>query len=141
MEGISEKIKIGLVDDHELLGRALAKEISKLGYNVTLRSLNGQNMIKDLASIQAEKIPDIMIVDINMPVMDGFETVGWLRTNYPNIKIMILNMFNDERRILKMFKLGVNAYLTKDISTEELSVALQSLSIRGAIIPNLLPTN
>ncbi len=81
-------VKIGLVDDHILIEGALANVINSFnGYFVSLVADNGKEFIEKLNS---ENIPEILILDLSMPEMDGHETTHWISKNHPEIKILIL---------------------------------------------------
>ena len=121
----TRKIEVAIADDHSLLRNALAKLINTFdGYSIVIEADNG----KDLRNrILQQGIPDIVMLDINMPEMDGFETTQWLHKTYPQVKIMALSMLSDERTIIKMFRLGAKGYLLKNTDPEELKKALDSL--------------
>jgi DNA-binding NarL/FixJ family response regulator len=72
-------------------------------------------------------VPDIVLLDVNMPEMDGFETTQWLHKNYPHIRVLALSMLSDEKTIIKMFRLGAKGYLLKNAEPTELREALDSL--------------
>ena len=72
--------KIALVDDHVLLRKGLADLVSNQGYNVLFEGGNGKEFCEKL---QKENLPDLVLLDINMPVMDGYETALWIKRNYP----------------------------------------------------------
>ena len=79
------------------------------------------------ALIQQHRVPDIVLLDVNMPEMDGFETTRWLHKNYPQIKVLVLSMLSDEKTIIKMFRLGAKGYLLKNTDPEELKKALDAI--------------
>jgi two-component system, NarL family, invasion response regulator UvrY len=120
-----KKIQVAITDDHTLLRNALARVINSFeGYTVLLEADNG----KDLRNkITKHLVPDIVLLDVNMPEMDGFETTQWLRKNYPFIKILALSMLSDEKTIIKMFRLGATGYLLKNTDSEELKKALDAV--------------
>ena len=72
-------------------------------------------------------MPDIVLLDVNMPEMDGFETTQWIHKTYPQIKVLALSMFSDEKTIIKMFRVGAKGYLLKNTDADELKKALDSL--------------
>jgi len=120
-----KKIEVAIADDHALMRSALARLINTFeGYNVIMEADNG----KDLrARIMKHVIPDIVLLDVNMPEMDGFETTQWLYKNYPQIKVLALSMMSDERTIIKMFRLGAKGYLLKNTDPTELKRALDAV--------------
>ncbi|MBS1687755.1 MAG: response regulator transcription factor [Bacteroidetes bacterium] len=124
-------IKVALVDDHQLFRKGLVSLI-KLSTNDTVSILfeagNGNELRKKL---DADVQPDIIIMDINMPEMDGFQSVIWLKEHFPFIKVLIVSMINKEESILKMLKLGVKGYLSKDVEPKELAEALNSIANKG----------
>ena len=116
---------MAIADDHALLRNALANLINTFdGYHIIFEADNG----KDLRNrIQQHLVPDVVLLDVNMPEMDGFETTIWLHKNYPHIKILALSMLSDEKTIIKMFRLGAKGFLLKNAEPAELREALDSL--------------
>lgn len=125
MAKTGKKIQVAIADDHSLLRSALAKLINTFeGYSIIIEADNG----KDLrAKMMQHLMPEVVLLDVNMPEMDGFETTQWLHKNYPHIKILALSMLSDERTIIKMFRLGAKGYLLKNTDPAELKEALDSI--------------
>lgn len=120
-----KKIKVAIADDHILLRAALAKLVNAIeGYAVLFEADNGKDV---KANIQQHHVPDIVLLDVNMPEMDGFETTVWLHKNYPHIKVLVLSMLSDEKTIIKMFRLGAKGYLLKNADPDEFKKALDSI--------------
>jgi two-component system, NarL family, invasion response regulator UvrY len=121
----NKKIQVAIADDHSLLRSALARLVNSFdGYTVLLEADNG----KDLRNkIMKHLVPDVVLLDVNMPEMDGFETTQWLRKNYPFIKILALSMLSDEKTIIKIFRLGATGYLLKNTDADELKKALDAV--------------
>lgn len=121
----NKTIQVAIADDHVLLRGALAALVSSFdGYTIMFEADNG----KDLRSkIQQHQVPEVVLLDVNMPEMDGFETTQWLHKNYPFIKVLVLSMLSDEKSIIKMFRLGAKGYLLKNTDAEELKKALDSI--------------
>jgi DNA-binding NarL/FixJ family response regulator len=123
-------IKIGLVDDHQLFIKSLDLMISSLeGFRVVLTASDGlmlQQRIKE-----AQELPDLILVDVDMPRMNGIETTHWLRIYYPEIKPIALSMSNHETVIIKMIKEGCKTYLLKDTHPAELERALRAVYAHG----------
>lgn len=130
------KHTIIIVDDHALVASSIADLINKLpNYEITFIAKNG----KDLQSILANKknIPDIILLDINMPIMDGFQTMEWLSLNLTT-PVLALTMNDDEQSIIKMIKLGAKGYLVKDTNTNELIIALDNIIQKGFYYSDLV---
>lgn len=120
-----KKTQVAIIDDHVLLRNALARLVNSFeNYTVIIESDNGKKLKEEILT---HKLPDIILLDVNMPEMDGFETTHWLHKNYPQIKILALSMFSDERTIIKMFRLGAKGYLLKNTDPAELKTALDSV--------------
>lgn len=119
------KIKVIVADDHVLLRNALSRLVNSLeGYEVLAEADNGKDLKQ---KINQHLVPDIVLLDVNMPEMDGFETTQWLHKNYPHIRVLVLSMLSDERTIIRMFRLGANGYLLKNTDPEELKKALDTI--------------
>ena len=118
-----------LADDHILLRDALAKLINSFPqFSVIAVSANGSEVIK---TIEDGKVPDIVVLDLNMPIVDGFETAAWLKANHPQIKILILTMYDSEIALIRLLQVGVRGFLKKDIHPLELKDALLAVSDNG----------
>lgn len=123
-------IRIGVVDDHLLFVESLVSLLESIGlFKVTVKATNGLDLQEKIKIAKA--IPHIIIIDVNMPVMDGYHTTLWLRTNYPDIKCIALSMNGDDVSIIKMIKAGCCAYLLKDIHPEQLERAIHSVYKKG----------
>ncbi len=128
---ISTTLKPGvvLVDDHVLLRSGLASLIRGFGeYEVVFEACDGKDLIRQLKD---SRRPDIVLLDINMPEMDGYETACWLRRNYPEIKVLALSMYDTDSSIVRMLKNGVKGYIVKDIDACELRLALDTVIDKG----------
>ncbi|MGB3345368.1 MAG: response regulator transcription factor [Aequorivita sp.] len=125
-----KKHTVAIVDDHSLFAGSLAKLINSFpDFRVLFQAKNGMELQQRLAD--NSELPTIILLDINMPVMDGFETATWLKENHPKIKFLALSMEDDEQTILKMLRKGAKGYLLKDIHPEILNNALCELMERG----------
>lgn len=127
------KLKIALVDDHILLRDALINVINNFSNcEITIRAANGVDLIEQL---QTCSVPDIIILDLNMPLMDGYETSCWLKHHYPQISILVLSMFDSEVTLIRLLQLGVKAFLKKDTHPNELKHAIKSITTDGYYYP------
>jgi len=123
------QIKLIIADDHVLLRDALATLINNFdGCKVLDAASNGSELIKVLDSGVK---PDLIILDLNMPVMDGYVTANWLRANRPEIKILILTMFDSEVPLIRLLKTGVRGFLKKDIHPNDLKTAILTVAQDG----------
>ena len=122
-------IKIMLVDDHIVLRDALANLLNKSeDIHVLQSAANGKECI-DL--VTKGIVPDVLILDLNMPVMDGFETTSMLCKNHPAIRILVLTMYDSEIALIRLLQEGVRGFLKKDIHPVELHNAIISVSQEG----------
>ncbi len=124
------KIKIGLVDDHQLFLKSLSLLLETLPhFEVVTEALHGEDLRQKLPRLP--ETPDILLIDVNMPVMDGFETTRWLADHYPAIRLAALSMSDKDQAIIKMFRAGCCAYLLKDTHPAELEKALLQIHEKG----------
>jgi len=129
MPGI-QAMRLALVDDHKLFRKGLITLIEMVCKDccILFEADNGLDLQEKL--VRGNE-PDIILLDVKMPLMDGFESVHWLKTNFPNIKILIVSMIEKEESIVRMLKLGVKGYLNKDVEPKELGEALYSIMNKG----------
>jgi two-component system, NarL family, invasion response regulator UvrY len=132
MNPTNPQIKLAIVDDHNLFRKGLIKLIN-LGdkdnkYTVLFEAENG-NDLKD--KLTRKSLPDIILMDIEMPDMDGYEAVAWLQKFHPTINILVVSMFEEKDPILRMLRMGVKGYLSKDIEVEDMHTALEEITSKG----------
>lgn len=119
-----------IVDDHSLFAQALENFINTFdGYRVLYTVKNGDEFCRELKL--ASRAPDIALIDINMPVMNGIETTRWLTRNFPAIKVLALSMDDDEHTIISMLRAGAKGYLLKDINPAILQEAFREVMDKG----------
>lgn len=120
---------IYLADDHIVLRNGLALLINDFdNCEVVGKGANGQDLLNDL---EKGLSPTLLILDLNMPVMDGYETAAWLKKNRPEIRILVLSMFDSEIAIIRLMQVGVRGMLKKDSSPEILEEAIRSIASAG----------
>lgn len=132
-----ETIKIAIVDDHRMLSGAIEKMISiNKKYEVINTSGNGEDFIN---ALENDKInPDVVLMDVNMPVKNGVETTQHLKDHFPEIKVIALTMQDDEQTIIAMLKAGARGYLLKDMSPKILFEAIDTVFEKGVFYTDMV---
>lgn len=125
---MSKPIIVGLVDDHVLLRKGLSSLLIENGYPSVIQADNGKQFIEKLSG---GEVPDIVLLDINMPVMDGYATATWLKEHHPRMKILALSMYDDEHSIIRMLRHGAGGYILKDCEPAELKTAIEAIIQKG----------
>jgi two-component system, NarL family, invasion response regulator UvrY len=130
---MSKSTKIAIVDDHKLFRSGMIRFLKSIYSEVefVFEVANGREMVEMLQALAKENIPEILILDIHMPEMDGFESAEWLKAYYPGIKILVLSMSDKESDILRMLRLGAKGYMSKSAEAEEFKDAIIALRSRG----------
>lgn len=124
-----------IVDDHLLIAKAIANIIAGFNkYKVLYEVENGLLLQEKFKS--KHNIPDIVLLDISMPQMDGYETARWLTQHHPQVQIMALTMQNEDEALIKMIKCGAKGFLHKNIHPTELELALETLITKGYFFPS-----
>jgi len=124
-----ELIKVAMADDHILLRNALAALINNSGEcTVIFECSSGNDLIN---KIKTGTPPDVVILDLNMPEMDGHQTALYLQKNHTEIKILMLTMYDSELALIRLLKAGVKGFMKKDIHPTELMHAIQSVHTQG----------
>ena len=126
----SPLVKLALVDDHTLFRKGI-RSLIETAYENCKILFEADNGIDLQEKIDENNLPDIILLDINMPDMDGFATVRWLNKNHPVIKILIMSMIANEATIVRMLQLGVKGYLSKDVDPKILNEAIYSIMNKG----------
>ncbi|PLK43205.1 MULTISPECIES: response regulator transcription factor [Emticicia] len=122
-------IKVAIADDHQLVAKAISGLIQKIDpYDVIFEVENGKELVR---YFNLGMVPDIVLLDINMPEMDGYETALWLKTNYPDVKVLALSMYDKEESIVTMLRNGAKGYLLKGCRPSELKDALDAIMTKG----------
>ena len=122
-------IKVAVADDHILLRNAVSVLINNTDKcKVLYEANNGKELIE---KIKEGNLPDVIILDLYMPEMDGYDTAVYLQEKYPDIKILLLTMFDNEGALIRLLKAGVKGFMKKDIHPSELLHAIQSVNEHG----------
>ncbi len=121
-------ITIAIADDHKLVRNGIASILTSNGFDVIYQCSNGSELIE----ILSKGLPDVILMDINMPVIDGPDATKSIIAKYPDARILALSMFDDEISIIKMVRAGVRGYIPKDSEPEELIKAIETVFSRGS---------
>ena len=123
-------IKIALADDHAMLRKGVAEILSGFDdMEVIIQASNGRELITKLEI--ATTLPDVCIIDINMPEMNGYDTSAAIRKQWHGIKILALSMYDTDLNIIKMLRNGANGYVLKDNDPADLQVAITEVCKNG----------
>lgn len=124
------KISIGIVDDHQLFLKSLGLLLSGVeNFCIIVEALNGKDLQEKMKFMKS--MPDIMLIDVEMAVMNGLETSKWLTEKHPLIKLVALSMNDTDKKIIGMIKAGCCAYLLKDTHPNELEKAINEIAKNG----------
>ena len=119
-----------MVDDHMLLSQAIADVVDNFkDFSVLYTAKNGADLIEKLKANVT--LPNLILMDVNMPLMNGIETTKYLHENYPEIKVMALSVEEDENTILAMIRAGAKGYLLKDVDKKTLEMAVTAIMETG----------
>lgn len=130
----SSKHSLILADDHILLRDALGNLINSFpNFVVSGLASDGKEVI---SCIRKNGAPEMIILDLNMPNMDGYETTRWLAQEYPSVKILILTMYDSDIALIRLLQEGVRGFLKKDINPDELRNALETVVEQGYYYTN-----
>lgn len=122
--------KVVVVDDHTLLSQAISELVSSFkDFTVTYTSANGKDLLTKLKN--EENIPDIVLMDVNMPILNGIETTRVISKEYPELPVVALSVEEDEKTIIEMLRSGAKGYLMKDTKKEVLEKALIEVLEKG----------
>ncbi|GAA4207294.1 response regulator transcription factor [Pedobacter jeongneungensis] len=132
----NQSISIAIVDDHTLFRSGLASLLEEFDeIEIAFEAVNGvdlQTKISRHSEIQ------LVLMDINMPVMDGFAATKWVKTNYPNVHVLALSMLEDEKAIIGMLKAGAGGYMLKESTPSDLLTAIKVIVDKGFFVNELV---
>ncbi len=122
-EQSTDIIKVAITDDHVLYRAGVKNAMGmKKDIQVIFEADNGMHLLNMLKSIQ----PDVILLDVQMPIMDGIATLPEVKRLYPDIKIIMLTMHDEHSMITKLMELGANSYLTKNSDSEVIYEAIRT---------------
>jgi DNA-binding NarL/FixJ family response regulator len=119
-------IRIAIAEDQNIVRRGFCELINSFAkFEIVAEASNGKELIERLSALQ--ELPEIVLLDVSMPEMDGYDTLVAVKKKWPQIKVLILTMFNNEYTIIRMIRNKANGYLLKNSDPEELEKALLSI--------------
>jgi len=130
------QIHIAIVDDHTLFRNGVASLMGEFEeLKVIFEAENGEQMQQMLAN---HPKPHVILMDINMPVMNGYDATRWLKDKYPQIKVLALSMFEDDKAVIRMIKSGASGYVLKESRPRDLLEAIKTIAEKGVYINDLV---
>ena len=126
-------IKVAIVDDKASNRRILEEKLlNNKMFSVTFKGANGEEFLEKMRDMKDDELPDIAIMDLEMPVLDGVATIATASALYPKIKFVVLTVFDDDDKIFKAIKSGACGYLLKEESSSTITDMLMNLWENGA---------
>ena len=121
-------IKVAITDDHKLFREGIRFLVEQMeGVSMIFETSSGDQLLKKLESEE----PDILLLDLDMPGMDGIDVLKEVKSLFPEVKVIILTMYNDPKIMAYLMELGANSYLLKDTSASELEMAIYHVYREG----------
>jgi len=132
----TEKIQIAIVDDHTLFRNGVAALMAEFDeLQVVFEAEDGVQMQQLLVK---QPLPHVILMDINMPVMDGYASTQWIKQHYPQIKVLALSMFEDDKAVIGMIKGGASGYVLKESKPRELLEAIKTIYQKGVYLNEMV---
>lgn len=133
IDGRKKSIHVAVVDDHRLIRQGIISQISR-GHRIKMvgEAVNGVELFNLLNEVHI----DVVLLDVQMPEMNGPQTLHKLKLEYPELKVLIISMFSDPKIIREMIRLGASGFVNKDISGEDLIDAIYNVNFRGVHAQN-----
>jgi DNA-binding NarL/FixJ family response regulator len=122
----NNEIRIAVVDDHTLFRQGISSLLSENEeIKIVFDAANGAVMKE---KITKHPLPHVVLMDITMPLVNGYEATRWLKQNYPSVKVLALSMFEDDAPIIKMLKCGAGGYILKESNASDLMYAIKTIA-------------
>lgn len=123
-----KKIKIAIADDFSIYRDGLRVGLSQdSNFEVILEAADGEDLLRGME----ENVPDVIIMDLKMPVMDGMEATKLVRKRFATVKILVVSMYDDDKFIIHLMEMGANGYLLKNADSEEIRKAIYAVHENG----------
>lgn len=128
-------IKVAIADDHKIFRKGVILSLRPYtNIKFVQEAENGQELIDGLAASE----PDVVLMDLRMPLKDGIETTKYITKNFPHIHIIALTMFEDEHFVTHMMEIGANGYLLKSADPQEIKKAIVEVTLKGYYLNNFV---
>jgi DNA-binding NarL/FixJ family response regulator len=128
-------ITVGIADDHKIFRKGVILSLRQYtNISFVFEAENGEELLKELETIQ----PDVVLMDLRMPGKDGIETTKEVSKKYPDVKVLILTMFEDERFVSHLMENGANGYMLKNADPSEIKKAIMEVMARGYYLNNFV---
>ena len=132
----TNRIPIAIVDDHTLFRKGVAGLMAEFEeLEVVFEAENGRQL---QLALDKYAQPKVVLMDINMPVMDGYEATCWLKAHHPQIHVLALSMFEDDEAVIKMIRCGACGYILKESKPRELLEAIKIIVLKGVYINEMV---
>lgn len=123
-----QTLKLAIADDHELFRKGFISMLSGISdFEFIHEAANGQELLDKVA----KEAPDIVLMDLQMPVMDGMQATEILLEKFPQVKVIVVSMYDEDRFVIHMLEKGVQGYLLKDTSPDEVEKAIRRVALEG----------
>lgn len=128
-------ITVGIADDHKIFRKGVILSLRQYtNISFVFEAENGEELLKELETTQ----PDVVLMDLRMPGKDGIETTKEVSKRFPDVKVLILTMFEDERFVSHLMENGANGYLLKNADPAEIKKAIMEVMARGYYLNNFV---
>ena len=135
MKAESKTIKIAIADDYKIFREGLKKCIANdENLHVVLEADNGEDLINAFSTT----LPDVVIMDLKMPIMDGMEATEIIRKKFSTIKVLVVTMYEDDKFIIHLMEIGANGYLLKNTEPDEIRKSIYSVHENGYYFNDLV---
>ena len=130
----NKEILIAIVDDHTLFRQGISSILlENEEIRIVFDAANGHEMKEKIAT---HPTPDVVLMDITMPKMNGYDATRWLKQNHPAVKVLALSMFEEDEPIIKMLKCGAGGYILKESTAADLVLAIKTIAEQDYFLNN-----
>jgi DNA-binding NarL/FixJ family response regulator len=131
-----KEILLAIVDDHTMFRQGISSILSETEeIKIVFDAANGDEMKEKITAHQA---PHVVLMDITMPKVNGYDATRWLKQNYPTVKVLALSMFEEDEPIIKMLRCGAGGYILKESTAADLVLAIKTIAEHDYFLNNLV---